>query len=97
MNKKTEKPYKEIDIIIQATAYIKEDIENIVELIQEKYEGNIAEESAKTAAQEYYMFGVLGMKADPELRKKAISELTKYHKERSARMAKKNAPKEEEK
>jgi len=95
MNKKTEKPYKEIDIIIQATAYIKEEIANIVELIHEKYDGNIAEESAKTAAQEYYMFGVLGMKADPKLRKAAIAELDKYHKERSARLAKKNAPKDE--
>jgi len=85
MTKKKE--YGEIDIILQSHAMVMEEVNEIAAMLLEKYEGGMAEIVAKQAAKDYYIFGVLSMKLNPDLRKKAESEVKKYYTERAKRLA----------
>jgi len=92
MTKKKEPEYTELDIILQANSITMREVSELAQELIEKYEGNMAPDVAANAAKNYYMFGKLAMKLDPDLRKKAESEVKKYFKERSARLEKKNKP-----
>lgn len=95
--KKTEdeKPYTELDVIMEANAKTQRIISELASTIQEKYEGmstNVAVQTAK----EYYLFGVLPLANDPTFRKEAEASVAKYFKEREERLKKKEAPSEAE-
>ena len=90
MTKKKEPEYTELDIILQANSIVMKEIREIADQLVEKYEGGMSLEVATQAAKDYYQFGKLPMILDPELRKRSETEVKKYHKERAARLAKKD-------
>lgn len=92
MTKKKIPEYTELDIILQANSIVMKEIQDIATELYEKYEGGMAINIANQAAKDYYLFGKLPMKLNPDLRKQAESEVKKYFKDRSDRLAKKNKP-----
>lgn len=82
-----DKDYGEIDIILQAHAMVMNEIKEVAELLFNKYEGGMSRSTALEASKDYYQFGVLPMKLDPSLRKKAEAEVKKYMAERAKRLA----------
>lgn len=95
MTKKIEKPYTELDVIIQATADTNVKISLIAESLMERYE-TMSRNVAMETAERYYLLGVLAIESDPKARKKAEDQVKEQYKEREERI-KKNNPEVEEK